>query len=359
MNIPNSCSKEYKKSELKKINKYAKQFYDLSVSSLDKVNDMQVNREVSVTSTLESSSFISEPIRKYINETKKITYKFNAMINQKNVTLYFTSFNQMNDKKITFYSKLAFMIIFMLTNKSKNSCSKNLEIKIFLTPHKKLLPPNKTDILGPNEVNTGFSTIGCRTHAAITIYREEEWFKVLIHELFHNLDLDFSDIDINESKKNMYEIFKLQSEYEIAETYTEMWARIINVVVSCTIKSNSYDNFFKLFIESMERERLFTLKQAAVILDRITSIKEYREESNIFCYYILTAALFNNYLHFIEWCDKHNAGLLKFKKMQKNIKSFVELILTECDHPSFKSNLSCVNKSTTNRSLMMTITSPF
>lgn len=359
MNIPNSCSKEYKKSELKKINKYAKQFYDLSISSFNKVNNMQINKEASVASIIDKSSFISEPIRKYINETKKITYKFNATINEKNITLYFISFNQINDKKITFYSKLAFMIIFMLTNKSKNSCSKNLEIKIFLTPHKKLLPPNKTDILGPNEVNTGFSTIGCRTHASITIYREEEWFKVLIHELFHNLDLDFADMDINESKNNLYKIFKLQSNYEIAETYTEIWARIINVVVSCTIKTTSYDDFFKLFVESMERERLFTLKQAAVILDRITSINEYREESNIFCYYILTAALFNNYLQFIEWCDKHNTSLFKFKKTQKNIKAFVELILTECDNPTFKSNLSCVNKSTTNRSLMMTTISPF
>jgi hypothetical protein len=222
-----------------------------------------------------------------------------------------------------------------------------------------MLPSNKTDILGPNEVNTGFSTIGCQTHTAITIYREEEWLKVLIHELFHNLDLDFSDMDIGESKKNLYEIFKLQSEYEIAETYTEVWGRIINVVVSCTVKSNSYDDFSQLFIKSMEEERLFTLKQAAVILDRITSVKEYKEESNIFCYYILTAALFNNYLHFLDWCDEHNTNLFKFKKTQKNIKSFVDLILTACDNPNFKSSISCVSRNGTNRSLMMTTITPF
>jgi len=219
------CNRQYSKGDFKKINKYAKQLYDLSTSSLNKVNDLVISREVNTTSTIiERSSFVSEPIRKYIEETRKFTYKFNATINQKNVTLYFVNFNQMNDRKIAYYSKLAFMVIFMLTSKTKNGCSKNLEIKIFLAPHKKLLPPNKTDVLGPNEVNTGFSTIGCRTHATITIYREEEWLKVLIHELFHNLDLDFSDMDIGESKKNLYKIFKIQSGYEIAETYTEMWA---------------------------------------------------------------------------------------------------------------------------------------
>jgi hypothetical protein len=251
------------------------------------------------------------------------------------------------------------MVIFMLTSETKNECSKNLVIKIFLTPHKKMLPPNKTDILGPDEVNTGFSTIGCRMHAAITIYREEEWFKVLTHELFHNLNLDFSDMDISDTKNKLYDLFKIQSDYEIAETYTEMWGRIINVVVTCTVKTNSYDEFSQLFMKYMERERQFTLKQAAVILDRITSVNEYKEESNIFCYYILTAALFNNYLHFIEWCEEHNVSLFKFKKTQKNIKSFAELILTECDSQSFKSSMSCVNKYPVSQSLIMTTITPF
>ena len=43
-----------------------------------------------------------------------------------------------------------------------------------------------------------FSNIGCRETSEITIYREEEWIKVLIHELFHNLNLDFSSMDITE-----------------------------------------------------------------------------------------------------------------------------------------------------------------
>ena len=353
------CNRQYSKGDLKKFNKYAKQLYDLSTDSLDKVNNLQINREVTTTSTIERSNFISEPIRKYIEETRKFTYKFNTTINQKNVTLHFVSFIRMNEITISYYCNLVFMVIFMLTNQTNNNCSKNLEIKVFLAPHKKMLPANKTDILGSNEVNTGFSTIGCRSHAAITIYREEEWFKVLIHELFHNLDLDFSDMDISKIKKNLYKIFKLQSEYEIAETYTEMWGRIINVVVTCVIKSDSFNNFLQLFMKSMELERQFTLKQAAIILDRITNVKEYREESNIFCYYILTAALFNNYLHFLNWCEENNTNLFKFKKTEKNIKAFVDLILTECDSPSFKSSLSCVNKYSKNKSLKMTIIDPF
>jgi len=358
-----ACNKQYSKGETKKINKYVKEFYDLSFLSLNKVNTLQINQSLLTTSIIiEKSSFISEPIRKYIEKNRKFTYKFNATINQKNVTLYFVYFTQPSNKTVSYHSKIAFMVIFMLTNKIKTDCSKNLEIKIFLTPFKKVLPPNKTDILGPNEVNTGFSTIGCNTTGSITIYREEEWLKVLIHELFHNLDLDFSDMNMVEFKKKLYEIFKIKSTYEIAETYTEMWARIINVVVSCTIKTNTYDEFSKLFEKAIEEERIFSLMQASIILDRITSIKEYNEDSNIFCYYILTAALFNNYLHFFEWCNENNTNLIKFKKTNNNIQSFIDLLLQECDSPSFKSSIVCVNKLAARKlkqSLKMTTIVPF
>lgn len=358
-----ACNKQYSKDEIKKINKYIKELYDLSFLSLNKANSIQFNQSLMNTSILiDKSSYISEPIRKYIEKNKKFTYKFNTIINQKNITLYFVYFMQPSNKTLSYHSKIAFMVIFMLTNKIKNNCSKNIEIKLFLTPFKKVFPSNKTDVLGPNEVNTGFSTIGCNTTGNITIYRDEEWVKVLIHELFHNLDLDFSGMNIVEFKKKLYEIFKIKSTYEISETYTEMWARIINVVISCTIKTNTYNEFSKLFEKAIEEERVFSLMQASIILDRITSIKEYKEESNIFCYYILTAALFNNYLHFFEWCSKNNMPIINFKKTNHNIQSFIDLLLLECDSSSFKSSIVCVNKFAARKlkhSLKMTIITPF
>ena len=59
----------------------------------------------------------------------------------------------------------------------------------------------------------------------------ELWFKVLIHELFHNLNLDFSTANISKSVKKLKSYCKLDSDYYIFETYCEIWGRILNVCI--------------------------------------------------------------------------------------------------------------------------------
>ena len=87
-----------------------------------------------------------------------------------------------------------------------------LHIDIFLTPLKKIFPKKKMSQIDVINVNSGFSNFGCRNTANITIYREEEWVKVLIHELFHNLNLDFSTENIDRWREVMYEICGINSE---------------------------------------------------------------------------------------------------------------------------------------------------
>ena len=49
------------------------------------------------------------------------------------------------------------------------------------------------DIIGINSVNSGFTTFN--TEPYISIFREEESDKVLIHELIHYLELDLNSHD--------------------------------------------------------------------------------------------------------------------------------------------------------------------
>ena len=65
----------------------------------------------------------------------------------------------------------------------------------------------------------------------------------------------------------------------------------------------------------------------------------------------------NNYLDFILWCNENNSNLLNFKKTEKSLKSFVDLILTEADSDSFKKSLDCINKynKCSQKSLRMTV----
>ena len=136
----------------------------------------------------------------------------------------------------------------------------NLEVSIFLTPFKKKLPSNSRDTIGSNHVNTGLSSAGCNTTSRIVIYRNEEWFKVLIHELFHNLDLDFSTMNILKSARKSYSYkFEIKSEYNIYETYCEIWARILNVAIKSFLKTDSREKFVGRFYLLINKEsRIFS-----------------------------------------------------------------------------------------------------
>ena len=116
------------------------------------------------------------------------------------------------------------------------------------------------------------------------------------------------------------------------KTYCEVWARILNVALISfldLIDTNSItkQKFFKKFNSLIKIEQNFSLIQANKVFKILEKNKIYREKTNGFCYYILTAALMNDYTDFLKWCYSNNLNLLKFKNTTKNIDSFVNLIL--------------------------------
>ena len=95
-----------------------------------------------------------------------------------------------------------------------------------------------------------------------------------------------------------------------------------------------------MFTELIQIERDFSLYQANKVQQTIDNMTEYSEESNVFCYYILTAALLYNHSNFISWCYKHNHNILRFKKTQRNILLFLNFIIKEYRNPAFQNELS-------------------
>ena len=124
---------------------------------------------------------------------------------------------------------------------SGKDCATTLDCYLFLTDDVKLLPKksnisasdlmfNGGEKITQNNANTAF-TYACTPSAKIVLFRMEEWFKVFIHESFHCFGLDFSQMDITESNKQMSKLFpKCQPtmDFRIYETYCETWAETIN-----------------------------------------------------------------------------------------------------------------------------------
>jgi hypothetical protein len=89
--------------------------------------------------------------------------------------------------------------------------------------------------------NTAF-TWACVPHSEIVVFRMEEWFKVFIHETFHTLGLDFSEMDMTESNEQMSRVFGGCSptiDFRIYESYSEVWAETINAIFVAYLRKDT------------------------------------------------------------------------------------------------------------------------
>ena len=238
------------------------------------------------------------------NITQKLLKKYEEYVNHMLVWLYVV--HQYNTKK----------------------CFNELTIYIYHTSLLKKLPNNQNikEILNINNINTAFTTT-CPKNSVIVIFRKEEWFKVFIHETFHNFALDFSDIELTKQHNNILNIFHVKSNVNLFESYAEFWARILNVLFCSIWITNTNTKWFNIFEICMNVERTFSIIQMVKILkymnltyDELISYSNhinpnYNEETNILAYYIITTILINNYSIFLDWLQNNNC-IIQFNSLR-------------------------------------------
>jgi hypothetical protein len=197
------------------------------------------------------------------------------------------------------------MWLYILTEYANKECSKQITIYFYFTTHEKILPVSNIDILDEIHINTAFTTT-CPSNSEIVIFRKEEWFKVLIHETFHNFGLDFSDINNDVCVQEIRDLFQVKSDVNLYESYAETWAEIINVSFCSFIKlknKNSIDDFLHNFQEFMIYEMNYSYFQLIKVLDfmgiqykdlccnnsKSIMMKEtlYKENTNVLAYYVI------------------------------------------------------------------------
>ena len=136
------------------------------------------------------------------------------------------------------YIKKIYVWLFVASAVASDTCSPNLNIYIYMTDHTKILPSNHGEPIDTIHVNTAFTMSCPLDQNEIHIYRKEEWFKVLIHECFHSMGLDFSNMSNQSHEKVDRQIFSIFTnlphiDVRFYETYSEMWAEIIHVIFIC------------------------------------------------------------------------------------------------------------------------------
>jgi hypothetical protein len=290
-------------------------------------------------------NYIPKDISQTIENTENKCYLYSFELLKKKYQIAFIY--PIKNKKVNYLKRLHKIIswLYIANHYASKSCSQKMNIYIYFTDFKKVLPTSEKTINREN-ANTAFTT-SCQTVTEINLYREEEWFKVFIHETFHNLGLDFSEVDDKSSRNAILKIFPINSEVKLFETYCEIWAEIINILFISfdsivENNSNTIENIIKKSEEMITYEILFSLFQSVKIINfmgleykdlyensekskKSRDIK-YKETANVFSYYILKSILFFKLNNFIEWCVIHNKSSLNFNKTNENILQFCNLI---------------------------------
>ena len=311
-------------------------FSEFNMNNTNKINYSQIRKFVSEKPRyLSHNSYISSHIVDYINKNILYHLNYTFFLSDRKIAVNYYLFNKsdVNFKYLDEHTNLVCMILDLLQKTARVSCNKTLQIDIYLSPFKRTLPKNN-DIIGPVNLNGGF-TQTCMKNGHIVVYRKQEWLKVLIHECFHSYGLDYSTMYQVSLNKKLKSLFPIESEFNLYETYSELWAEILNTcLIAYFFNKDSFDDFVKYFSVLIEKERDYSFFQIAKILDYqnltyrdlFKKDNSFKENTNVFAYYIAKAILYYNYESFIEWCAKNNNDYLNFTKTYDSLDSFYKLL---------------------------------
>jgi hypothetical protein len=309
-----------------------------------------IKKILSATQIIKPQNFnaksFPQNVRKHIDEFVMYEICYSFSIHDRKINVYFILENDDLEMKIEKYNKYIESIaswLYIINKYASKVCVKNLNIYLYLTSLEKNLPSSNIYILNETHVNTAFTTT-CPIDSEIVVFRKEEWFKVFIHESIHNFGLDFSMMNneiLNNCIKNIY---KVNSNINAYEAYTEFWAEIMNAVF-CSFyatENNDINDFLSNCEFYINFERTYSIFQLVKTLDFMglqykdlySNTKHsillrdnlYKENTNVLSYYIIKSVLLNNYQGFLSWCKNNNLLLLDFKKTIGNQRQFCKFL---------------------------------
>ena len=227
---------------------------------------------------------------------------------------------------------------------------KEINLTLWLSKKKKELKHfRKQRYIGPKEINSGATSFG-PDGRQVSIWREEELNKVLLHELFHSLDLEdrMNTADLENFVYQHFDVRRDLNKLTIFENYVELMADILNVFflvedtfyysVKKSLKLRTSKKVKmtpkKLLREKKEMfrdiiwiEKCWAMFQAAKVLhyfrysrmedfyfsQRINETQKtakYMQKSNVFSYIILRSLCFFRLNKFLGLCREYNTSNL-------------------------------------------------
>ncbi len=332
----------------------AKRFVTSFNKNIPSVIKIQNERDIPKPNTFH---YIPNKIGEHIHERSYYCLKYSFRLINRDVNIYFVIEEDDKIERYNEYVDRMIMWLYMIQKKVSNNCSITLNVYLYLSSHVKVLPNKKTDaILDLLNANTAY-TFSCKKNNDLVIYRKEEWFKVFIHETFHSFGLDFSFYNDDISRTKILELFHVNSEVKLFEAYTEFWARIMNVLFISYFYNESKEQFIHQCSKMIYLEQLFSIFQMIKVLNYMKidyiqltetpNIKklQYKENTNILSYYVITCNLLFYYQDFLSWCQMNNKIIIEFTPTNENQIKMCEFIKEKYKLSSFLKAIQCIRSS--------------
>lgn len=234
-----------KEKQAKEINKYIENnskyfdnlFYGLSIEQ-EKLVALKFPTFNFSENKLQYTNYVSHEVHQcIINELKyKITYSYSYKFNDKevknNIIIYTPNKSAKFDTLARYTaSRILFMNHYLNTIKSP-------KFTIYYCSAYKYMPDG-IDIFAPNNLNTAVTD-----GESIIIWRSEELLKSIIHECIHFYNLDFHFYKYPNNLQREYYSFGIDpsSDLRLSEAYTELWANVLNLIITLSSQNNKKRN---------------------------------------------------------------------------------------------------------------------
>ena len=266
----------------------------------------------------------------------------------------------------------AWLWLYVLHYFAPETCSKKVDLYFYFTDHLKTLDNTllKTP-LDMKHVNTAFTT-SCSPRTDIHLFRTEEWFKVFMHETFHNMGLDFSerqfDQDNRAADQFIHRLFPVGVEVRLFETYCETWAELIHTVFFVYFMHPPsaeihLGQMVKKIEKHMQYEQLWSAYQCIKVLrhygltykqltdldcPRAKKMREtqYKENTYVLSYYVIKSVFLTNIDDFLVWTLEYNgrSNPVLFKKTGENVRQYCGLVAALYQDPQYLQLLEHASK---------------
>ena len=298
-----------------------------------KIDYKNISSTNNILEHIDTNDFIHETISNYINNNLKYHYNYAIVDNKNNININLNYYSDDNKIPHSFFDNLIQRILLLFN--CFNIKNKNSDIFIYDVPINKQL--DSSDIFLPVHINSGYSI---PYTGKIVIFRKEELYKVLIHELLH-----IFHFEINEPSNDcgIYcSLYSITSDVILVnEAVVELYAVIFNTILF-TLKMYKKININKI-TEILNIELHFNLYQIAKILNhsKFKSFDDFlckncnnnfikQKKTNIISYILIKTILLFNLNFITNITDRDTIDLLVKKYINKP--SFINIINYYMNH---------------------------